>query len=192
MNFVHGARRHHERQSIDAVQGNAARRARIALWIVDGVRRSPQNRSMKSPATAMEEPFTHDAFISYSRRDKAFGELLEKALEKYRPPEDLPVPQRQLRIFRDEEDFIGTEYHLPLSRHLNGSKKLLVVCSPHARRSVYVNDEIRRFVTQSAELVVPLLLAGRAAVGNHRGVTRDLCGKPTLESVEFGWPVAAA
>lgn len=51
---------------------------------------------------------THDAFISYSRKDEAFASALEKALEAYTPPKDLKVPQRHLDIFRDKEDFTGT------------------------------------------------------------------------------------
>ncbi|MBS1173017.1 MAG: hypothetical protein H6R12_1847 [Proteobacteria bacterium] len=34
----------------------------------------------------------YDAFISYSRRDMVFARALEKTLEAYRPPRDLPVP----------------------------------------------------------------------------------------------------
>lgn len=50
-----------------------------------------------------------DVFISYSRRDAAFARRLQMALVGYRPPRDLPVPQRALRIFRDESDFQGAD-----------------------------------------------------------------------------------
>ena len=36
-------------------------------------------------AAAPAPGFEHDAFISYSRKDKAFAAALEKALEDYRP-----------------------------------------------------------------------------------------------------------
>ena len=62
--------------------------------------------------------FEFDAFISYSRHDIEFARRLETALEAYRPPRDLPVPQRSLRIFRDEDDFTGTEYLVSLERNL--------------------------------------------------------------------------
>ena len=42
----------------------------------------------------------HDAFISYSRRNADFARLLEKALEEFKPPRDLNVPQRYLDVFR--------------------------------------------------------------------------------------------
>lgn len=44
---------------------------------------------------------------------------------------------------------------------MSDSGKLIVICSPHARRSPYVNDEIRRFVqTRGAQDVVPVLVGG--------------------------------
>jgi formylglycine-generating enzyme required for sulfatase activity len=109
----------------------------------------------------------YDAFISYSRRDKAFATLLHKALETYRPPKDLSVPQRHPRIFRDEQDFTGAEYHNSLDKHLRQSAKLIVICSPAARESLYVNDEIRRFVKiRGAESIIPILLSG---IPNNEG-----------------------
>jgi hypothetical protein len=49
----------------------------------------------------------HDAFISYSRKDKVFAARLHKALGNYQPPRDLPLTQRRLDVFRDEDDFTG-------------------------------------------------------------------------------------
>ena len=108
-----------------------------------------------------ERVYTHDAFISYSRKDKGFAARLDKALESYKPPKDLPLPQRFLDVFRDESDFTGVEYHSSIENHLKRSAKLIVVCSPHARRSPYVNDEIRRFVRLNGpKNIIPVLLAG--------------------------------
>ena len=126
------------------------------------------------------KPFLHDAFISYSRKDKAFAAKLEKALEDYSPPRDLNVPQRHLDIFRDEEDFTGTEYHRSLEKHLHDSAKLIVLCSPSARQSTYVNDEIRLFAKEKGpEHIIPLLVAG---IPNNEA-------KPGQEA-EMAFPVA--
>jgi len=89
--------------------------------------------------------YLHDAFISYSRKDKPFAVLLERRLRRYTPPSGLPVPKRRLNIFRDEEDFTGTEYYQAVGRHLQGSRQLIIICSPNARASSFVNDEIQRF-----------------------------------------------
>lgn len=103
----------------------------------------------------------NDVFVSYSRKDKAFVVAIEKALESYMPPRDLKVPQRHLVVFRDESDFTGGEYHTSLARHLQASSKIIVLCSPYARQSEYVNDEIRRFAgLRGAECMIPVLVSG--------------------------------
>src|SRR6266545_2371530 len=95
--------------------------------------------------TAPEEAPVFGAFISYKREDEPFALKLEKALERYTPSKDLKLPQRHLNIFRDKEDLTGTEYYHSIDKYLHESAKLIVLCSPHARTSPYVNDEIRRF-----------------------------------------------
>ena len=108
-----------------------------------------------------ESTRTYDVFISYSRKDKVFANALEKALESYRPPRGLNVPQRHLDVFRDEDDFTGVEYHQSIARHLRESVKLIVLCSPDSRASQYVNDEIKQFAaTRGADHIIPILVAG--------------------------------
>lgn len=103
----------------------------------------------------------HDAFISYSRANKAFAAKLEAALESYTPPRDLDVPQRRLDVFRDENDFTGADYYKSVDEHLRVSASLLVICSPEARASTFVNDEIARFAeSKGGERIIPVLLAG--------------------------------
>jgi hypothetical protein len=71
------------------------------------------------------------------------------------------VPKRRLNIFRDEEDFTGTEYYQAVGRHLQGSRKLIIICSPNARASSFVDDEIQRFTqVHSAEDLIPVVIAG--------------------------------
>lgn len=116
---------------------------------------------MADVGSASETSFLHDAFISYSRKDAAFVAVLEAALRRYKPPRDLLAPQRRLNIFRDTEDFTGTEYYASIEKHLQSSRKLLVICSPNARQSAYVDDEIRRFAqTRAASEIIPVLIAG--------------------------------
>ena len=88
-------------------------------------------------------------------------------LRRYTPPSGLPVPKRRLDIFRDEEDFTGTEYYQAVGRHLQGSRKLIVICSPNARASSFVNDEIQRFTqVHAAEDLIPILIAGNPEMTN--------------------------
>ena len=111
---------------------------------------------------SINKPNFYDVFISYSRKDKVFAEKLEKALENYKPPKELPVPQRYITVFRDESDFTGSEYYRALDEHLRASAKLLVICSPSARQSSYVNHEIRRFAQlKGPDQIFAVLLSGR-------------------------------
>ncbi len=103
----------------------------------------------------------NDVFISYSRKDQEFAGTLEKALKNYKPPKGLNVPQRNLAVFRDEADFTGVEYHQSLENYLKDSAKLIVICSPHARKSEYVNDEVRRFAKmRGSSNIIPVMLSG--------------------------------
>lgn len=84
------------------------------------------------------------------------------------PPRGLGWPARPLSPFLDERDFTGVDCFRSVERHLERSRKLVVICSPAARASPYVNDEIRRFVAaRGVEHVVPLLLEGAARFGQY-------------------------
>lgn len=104
---------------------------------------------------------SYDAFISYSRHDKTFAAMLEKSLVAYVPPQGLGLPSRHLEVFRDESDLTGVEYHAAIRAHLESSSKLIVICSPRARASEYVGEEIQCFVeARGAANVIPVLLSG--------------------------------
>jgi len=103
----------------------------------------------------------YDVFLSYSRKDEAFAVALERALRAYAPPKDLAVPQRRLTVFRDQTDMQGVELTRALDEHLRLTSKLIVLCSPDARASTYVNQEIASFVrTRGAEHCIPVLVRG--------------------------------
>ena len=105
--------------------------------------------------------FAHDLFISYSRKDLQFAQLVERVLGNYSPPKGLGVPPRRLHVFRDQSDLTGVEYHQSIARHLRDSRKLVLLCSPHSRASAFVNDEIRQFAAaRGVENIVPLLIDG--------------------------------
>ena len=115
-------------------------------------------------------PFKYRAFLSYSHRDKAWGKWLHAALEAYRVDKDLvgrdtpagPVPKTLRPIFRDREDFsAGHSLTEQTIAALEASNFLIVICSPSATQSKYVNEEVRRFkMSARAERVIPVIVSG--------------------------------
>ena len=119
----------------------------------------------QSDATARDhqEVFEFDAFLSYSRKDIAFARKLHSALQAYAPIVGVSAG-RSLSIFRDETDIRGTRYYDTIDLHLSRSRKLLLLCSPDARSSPFVDDEIERFLKlRKSDDLIPVLVRGLAA-----------------------------
>ena len=111
--------------------------------------------------------YKFDVFLSYSRKDEAFGKRLEEALENYTLPKDVSsrsVSTKRLNVFRDKKDLVpnDSDYYKTIEGYLNRSRYLIVICSPNARRSQYVNEEIKTYLkSHEASRVIPILLSGR-------------------------------
>src|SRR5262249_30153725 len=98
--------------------------------------------------------FKYRAVISYSHRDHRVAEWLHKAIENYRVPESLVgsngrdgiIPHQIFPIFRDRDE-LGSSPDLSVSirEALAQSAYLIVLCSPSAARSRWVNQEITEF-----------------------------------------------
>lgn len=96
----------------------------------------------------------YHVFISYSHRDEAIAKWLHRRLETYRFPSRLvgravsfgPLPRTLTPIFRDREELAAAS-SLPekVQQALAVSRTLLVICSPHAAASQWVNREIEGF-----------------------------------------------
>jgi tetratricopeptide (TPR) repeat protein len=94
------------------------------------------------------------AFVSYSHKDRAVGDKLFRRLDGYRVPKPLrgretrfgPVPKKLYPCFRDREE-LATAADLPdrIDAALAASDTLVVVCTPNAAGSVWVEREIERF-----------------------------------------------
>ncbi len=119
---------------------------------------------------AETSPFRYRAFLSYSHRDTPWAKWLHAALEGFRIDRDLvgrptpigPVPKTLRPIFRDREDFsAGHSLNEQTESALQSSQFVVVVCSPNAARSVYVNEEIRRFKEIGrGDYVIPIIVDG--------------------------------
>lgn len=92
------------------------------------------------------------AFISYSHSDARFAARLHRALESFRVPEGVGTGSGLKRnrigsIFRDKSD-LGAAPALPdaLKAALRDSESLIVVCSPDAKSSKWVEHELVEFL----------------------------------------------
>jgi tetratricopeptide (TPR) repeat protein len=94
------------------------------------------------------------AFLSYSHADARWANRLHRALEHFATPRRFvgaatpvgPAPKRLHPIFRDREE-LGASADLGgrLLAALEASGYLIVICSPAAARSRWVNEEVARF-----------------------------------------------
>jgi tetratricopeptide (TPR) repeat protein len=98
--------------------------------------------------------FRYRAFISYSHRDERWATWLHRALERYHVPRRLvgrvtpagAVPKRIAPVFRDREELpSATDLGRTVNAALEQSAALIIVCSPAAAQSRWVNAEIRAF-----------------------------------------------
>jgi WD40 repeat protein len=171
---------------------------------------SPSPASPDSPRNAVTGPkiaaaldlswrsnYEFDVFISYSRKDADFARKLDSLLRDYTAPADLDPTCKRLRVFRDEQDLTGVEYKWAIEDQLHKSAKLVIICSPAAQASRYVNDEIQSFqlANQSRDLItenalIPVLVEGLPN-NDTTEATRDAAAFPPALCSGDSIPLAA-
>ena len=106
------------------------------------------------------EDFRYWAFISYSHADAQWGDWLHAALETYRVPSRLvrnarpegAVPKRVFPVFRDREELASSSsLGENIENALRVSRALIVICSPRAAASRWVNEEIKLYKSMGRE-----------------------------------------
>jgi tetratricopeptide (TPR) repeat protein len=109
------------------------------------------------------------AFLSYSHRDAKLAAWLHRALESYRLPKQLigtstalgTVTKRLTPIFRDREELASaTDLGSVINEALNQSACQIVICSPQAANSRWVNEEILAFKRLGREDRIFCLIVG--------------------------------
>ena len=119
------------------------------------------------------------AFLSYSHQDMQVCDWLHRALETFNVPRRLvgrecpvgAVPSRLFPIFRDRDELPGSaELGKNLTEALAQSRYLIVICSPAAARSRWVNEEIRAFKAMGGESrVLALIVDGEPNAADKPG-----------------------
>ena len=129
----------------------------------------------------MTSPRRYRAFISYSHGDAEAARWLQRALERYRPPAALrasrpDLPARLYPVFRDQDELASAhDLSDSIRQAMDDSEALVVVCSPAAAASRWVNEEIRHF---------------RASGRGHRIFCYLVAGQPDIDSAQCAFPTA--
>ena len=87
------------------------------------------------------------AFISYAHADELVAARLHKALETYPVPKHLRAEGKTTKpVFRDVAELTAAHsLSEKIQEAVKGSRVLIVLCSPAAKASHWVNEEIRLF-----------------------------------------------
>ena len=111
--------------------------------------------------------YRYRAFISYSHADAAHAQRLHRRLETYRPPHEVisrmpEARQRVAPVFLDRAELEASgSLSSTITAALEASEFLIVLCSPNAVRSRWVNEEVAAFKRMGrSDHVICVLVGG--------------------------------
>lgn len=136
------------------------------------------------PADWDEKSAKYWAFISYSHRDRKWGEWLHRELETFRIPKRLRrvasrhgmLPEKLFPVFRDREELpVSADLGKNIEEALRLSRFLIVICSPGAAQSRWVNEEILSFKRMGrSDRILALIVDGEPNASDGKpGFDRD-------------------
>jgi tetratricopeptide (TPR) repeat protein len=128
------------------------------------------------------------AYISYCTADRTAARWLHRAIETYRVPGKvrakmgLEKPARLKPVFLDREELSSSSNLAEsLRNELSESDFLIVVCSPAAAASRWVNEEVKVFREQGKAERILCLVVGGEPLAAKRGFAAELeCFPPAL------------
>lgn len=133
-----------------------------------------------------EENYDYYAFISYKHEDEKWAKWVQNKLETYKLPsvlqkENKSLPKRVFPVFRDKTDITSGPLKKTLSKELEASKYLIVICSPLSSKSPYVNYEVEQFIQMGREdRIIPFIIEGEVGAKDPE----KECYVPALQSKE--------
>ena len=130
------------------------------------------------------------AFISHSSEDEKIALWLRDQLENYHIPTAVQkshhAPKTLKPIFLYQTDIVGNNLSEALRRSLFESRYLIVICSPAAARSIYVNDEIQHFIDKGwQDRIIPLIVSGVPFVSQSGHNESQECFPPALRNLQY-------
>src|SRR5436305_33457 len=135
----------------------------------------------------MGAEFKYSAFISYCHRDERWARWLQKSLETWRAPRRTAAVRRLRPVFRDRSELsAASDLGANIEEALRQSQNLIVICSPAAAASRWVNEEIQLFRSFGrGGHIFCLIVAGEPKAGPNF----EECFPPALR--EGAEPIAA-
>ena len=150
------------------------------------------SRASPAPAARRRASNAHNyfAFLSYSHEDAEEADWLHQELERFRVPSSLAgkltsngvIPKRLTPIFRDQHELAAShDLNEEIRAALEGSRCLLVLCSPAAARSEWTNAEIDLFKRLHPEgCIIAAVIAGEPLASDIPGRENEECFPPAL------------
>ncbi len=130
------------------------------------------------------------AFLSYSHRDAAIAGWLHEALEEFHVPSRLvgrltehgPVPKQLAPIFRDRQELAASpDLNEEIEEAIAGSRFLIVLCSPAAAKSKWIDQEIACFKRLHKEdRVLAAIVDGEPFASDEPRRESEECFPPSL------------
>jgi len=132
------------------------------------------------------------AFLSYSHHDSDTASWLHEELEEFRVPARLvgklteqgPIPRRLAPIFRDRHELAAaSDLGEEIESALGGSRFLIVLCSPAAAKSRWIDKEIACFKRlHRDDRVLAAIVEGEPFASNIPGREEEECFPPSLRT----------
>lgn len=134
----------------------------------------------------MTDLYRYAAFISYSSKDARFARRLHRALERYGIPSSLGKfdligggkRNRIYPVFRDREELAAGHLGDAIEANLRASAALIVVCSPNAAASPWVQKEIEYFANLGRGEKIFAIVADNAPLKDEDGADATLACFP--------------
>lgn len=115
------------------------------------------------------QQYSNVAFISYKSEDVKWAKWLQHKLEHYKIPSiirkrNYQAPKYLRPVFRDKTSLGGGNTSIlreGLEAELLSSRFLIVICSPNATQSAWVNKEVQTFIDAGRlSYIIPFVVAG--------------------------------
>ncbi len=138
----------------------------------------------------MNDGYTYYAFISYNHLDEKWAKRIQYQLQHYRLPalarKEMGQDVKIRPVFRYVTNLALGDLRENISKELEASKYLIVICSPNSAQpniqgKHWVNDEVKRFIDLGRRnRIIPVIVGGKPNVGGE-----EECFPPALRGADI-------